>query len=85
MWNGPGTKRRAASRSNIEEKTMHKDRIEGSAKQVIGSVKEVIGKVTGDTKMQAQGSAEKMAGKLQKAFGQMRDAVCDAANLDHRR
>jgi uncharacterized protein YjbJ (UPF0337 family) len=41
---------------------MDKDRIAGSAKQVKGSVKEAIGKVTGDTKTQAEGAAEKAAG-----------------------
>jgi len=38
---------------------MDKDRIAGSAKQAKGSVKEAIGKVTGDTKTQAEGAAEK--------------------------
>ena len=45
---------------------MDKDRIAGSANQVKGSVKEAIGKVTGDTKTQAEGAAEKAAGKVQK-------------------
>jgi uncharacterized protein YjbJ (UPF0337 family) len=43
---------------------MDKDRIAGSAKQAKGSVKEAIGKVTGDTKTQAEGAAEKAAGKV---------------------
>ena len=42
---------------------MDKDRIEGAAHQAKGAVKEAIGKVTGDTKIEAEGTAEKAAGK----------------------
>ena len=48
---------------------MDKDRIAGSAKQVKGSIKEAIGKVTGDTKTQAEGAAEKAAGNVQNTVG----------------
>ena len=57
---------------------MDKDRIDGAAKQVKGSVKEAIGKVTGDTKTQAEGVAEKAAGKTQSAVGGAKDSVRDA-------
>ena len=39
------------------------------AKQVKGSVKEGVGKVTGDAKTEAEGKAEKVAGKVQNAVG----------------
>src|SRR5690242_674346 len=42
-----------------EEDTMDKDRIEGAAKQAKGSIKDAAGKVMGDTKMQAEGKADK--------------------------
>ena len=42
---------------------MDKDRIEGSAKQIKGSIKEAAGKVTGDSKLEAEGKADKAAGK----------------------
>jgi uncharacterized protein YjbJ (UPF0337 family) len=45
------------------ELIMDKDRIQGSVKQVVGSVKEVAGKVLGDQKTEADGKAEKAAGK----------------------
>jgi uncharacterized protein YjbJ (UPF0337 family) len=45
------------------EAVMDKDRVSGSAKETKGSVKEAIGKATGDTKTQAEGRAEKVAGK----------------------
>jgi uncharacterized protein YjbJ (UPF0337 family) len=54
---------------------MDKDRIEGAAKQVKGSIKEAVGKVTGDRQTQAEGVAEKAAGKLQNSVGGAKDAV----------
>ena len=57
---------------------MDKDRIAGSAKQAKGSVKEAIGKITGDSKTQAEGSAEKTVGKAQNAVGGIKDTVRDA-------
>ncbi len=41
---------------------MDKNRIDGTGKKVSGSVKEAAGKVTGDSKLQAEGIAEKAAG-----------------------
>jgi uncharacterized protein YjbJ (UPF0337 family) len=57
---------------------MDKDRIDGAAKQVKGSIKEAVGKVTGDSKTQAEGVAEKAAGKLQNSVGGAKDAARDA-------
>ena len=58
---------------------MDKDRVAGSAKQAKGSVKEAIGKVTGDSKTQAEGVAERTAGQAQNALGGAKDTVRDAA------
>jgi uncharacterized protein YjbJ (UPF0337 family) len=52
---------------------MDKDRIEGSAKQAKGAVKDAFGKVTGDTKLQAEGKADKATGKVQNAVGGLKD------------
>ncbi|HEY1837408.1 MAG: CsbD family protein [Rhizomicrobium sp.] len=57
---------------------MDKDRIAGSANQAKGSVKEAAGKVTGDTKLQAEGAADKAKGKVQNTVGGAKDAVRDA-------
>jgi uncharacterized protein YjbJ (UPF0337 family) len=54
---------------------MDKDRIQGSAKQAKGAIKEVAGKVTGDAKLQANGKADKTAGKIQNAVGGVKDAL----------
>jgi len=54
---------------------MDKDRIAGSAKFVKGTVKEAAGKVVGDAKLQAEGKADKVAGKVQNAVGGAKDAL----------
>ncbi len=52
-----------------------KDRIAGSAKQMKGTVKEVVGKVVGDAKLQSEGKAEKVEGKVQNAIGGLKDTL----------
>jgi len=59
---------------------MDKDRIEGSAKQAGGAIKQAAGKITGDSKLQAEGAADKLAGKVQNAVGGAKDAIRDAAD-----
>lgn len=58
--------------------TVDSDRSEGIGKKITGSVKEAIGKVTGDTKLQAEGKAEKTVGTAQNAVGGAKDVVRDA-------
>ncbi len=57
---------------------MDKDRVAGSAKKAKGSVKEAIGKLTGDSKIQAEGAAEKTVGRAQNAGGGVKDTVRNA-------
>ena len=57
---------------------MDKDRIGGSAKEMKGSVKEAIGKAIGDAKLQSDGRADKVEGKVQNALGGVKDTVRDA-------
>jgi uncharacterized protein YjbJ (UPF0337 family) len=59
----------------IGDAVMDKDRIAGSARTIKGSVKETIGKVTGDTKLEAEGKADKVEGKVQNAIGGLKDAL----------
>jgi uncharacterized protein YjbJ (UPF0337 family) len=54
---------------------MNKDRIAGSAKEIKGSVKETIGKVVGDAKLESDGKADKIEGKVQNAIGGIKDAL----------
>ena len=57
---------------------MNKDRIAGSLKEAKGSVKEAIGTATGDAKLQADGKADKLDGKIQNAVGGVKDTARDA-------
>ena len=57
---------------------MHKDEVEGTAKEIRGSVKDAIGKATGDKKLQADGAADKIEGKVQKTAGKVKEAARDA-------
>jgi len=54
---------------------MDKDRIAGAAKQAKGAAKEAAGKILGDQKLRTEGTAEKVAGKVQNAVGGAKDAV----------
>jgi uncharacterized protein YjbJ (UPF0337 family) len=56
---------------------MDKDRTAGIGHQVKGSIKEAAGKVTGDKKLQAEGKAEKVGGKIQNAVGGAKDSIRD--------
>ena len=57
---------------------MDKDRIAGALDQAKGSVKQAAGKVTGDQKLQAEGAADKVAGKAKSAVGGVKDTARDA-------
>src|SRR5262245_66118916 len=54
---------------------MDKDRIKGSAQQAKGKIKEVAGKATGDKKLEGEGKADKVSGKIRNAVGGMKDAL----------
>jgi uncharacterized protein YjbJ (UPF0337 family) len=54
---------------------MDKDRIVGAAKDMKGSVKETIGKAVGDAKLQSDGRADQVEGKVQNAIGGAKDAL----------
>jgi uncharacterized protein YjbJ (UPF0337 family) len=54
---------------------MDKDRIEGSFEQAKGKVKEVAGKASGDSKLEAEGKGQQVAGKVQNTVGGMKDSV----------
>ena len=51
------------------------DRVEGSAKKLKGNIKEAAGKVLGDSKLEAEGKGDKVAGKVQNAVGGIKDAI----------
>ncbi|OLL28391.1 CsbD family protein [Burkholderia sp. SRS-W-2-2016] len=54
---------------------MEMNRMEGTAKELRGSVKEAIGKVTRNRVKQAEGAAEKLAGRMQLRVLEAADAM----------
>ena len=54
---------------------MNKDQIVGSAKEAQGSVKEMAGKAIGDTKLESAGKADKLWGRIQNAFGGLKQTL----------
>jgi uncharacterized protein YjbJ (UPF0337 family) len=63
-----------------QENAMNKDRVEGSAHQAKGGLKEAAGKVTGDSKLETEGKAEKTAGKVQNTVGGIKDTLKEATD-----
>jgi uncharacterized protein YjbJ (UPF0337 family) len=45
------------------------DKVKGTAHELKGAVKEKIGRATNDPNMEAEGTDEKVAGKIQKKVG----------------
>jgi len=58
---------------------MDKDSIEGSANQAKGALKQAAGKLTGDAKLESEGAADKVKGKVQNTVGGAKDAIRDAS------
>jgi len=54
---------------------MDKDRIIGSAKQIKGEVKQAVGKAIGDAKLEQEGKADKVEGKVQNTIGGLKDTL----------
>ena len=57
---------------------MHKDQVKGAAKDAKGSIKEAAGKATGNTRLEAEGASERVAGKVQKGVGNLKDSAREA-------
>lgn len=57
---------------------MDEDRIEGAARNMKGKVKEGLGKMTGDAKLEGEGKADQLSGKVQNAVGGIKDSIRDA-------
>lgn len=56
---------------------MHKDEAKGAAKDIKGSIKEAAGRATGDERLEAEGTADRVEGKVQKGVGSLKDAARD--------
>ncbi len=56
-------------------KSSMKDQAKGTFHEMKGKVKEVAGKLSNNPKLEAEGIAEKVAGKMQVKFGQAKKVV----------
>jgi len=56
------------------------DRTEGSMKKVGGDIKEGAGKVLGDEKLKREGQSDQAEGKLQNAWGGVKDKAREIAD-----
>ena len=63
---------------------MDKDRMKGKVDEMAGRAKRQVGEWTGDTKSQVEGGAEEVKGKVQNAWGNMKDAARDTKHVVER-
>ncbi len=54
---------------------MNSDMVKGKMKQLQGEIKRKWGKLTDDDIMQAEGSMDKLVGKIQERTGEQREAI----------
>jgi uncharacterized protein YjbJ (UPF0337 family) len=59
---------------------MDKDTVKGTIDDAAGRVKRQVGEWTGDTSAQAEGAAQQVKGKVEKAWGNIKDSAKDAAH-----
>ncbi len=54
-----------------------KDKIKGTANDVVGNAKQVVGKVVGNDELRAKGIAQELKGEAQKLKGDVKGALGD--------
>jgi uncharacterized protein YjbJ (UPF0337 family) len=54
-----------------------KDRMQGEVREIKGKVKETTGRITKNRKLEAEGTAEKVGGKVQKKVGDIEKVLED--------
>ena len=63
---------------------MDKDKIKGTVDDVAGRAKRQVGEWTDDPKKQVEGTAQQIKGKVEKASGNVKDALRDATRPSSR-
>jgi uncharacterized protein YjbJ (UPF0337 family) len=56
---------------------MHRDEMKGAGKDAKGAMKESLGRATGDERLEAEGTGDRVEGKVQKAAGNLKEAARD--------
>jgi len=59
---------------------MDKDRVKGTIDDAAGRAKRQVGEWTGDTQTQVEGATQQVKGKVEKAWGNVKDAARDAGD-----
>jgi uncharacterized protein YjbJ (UPF0337 family) len=54
---------------------MNKDQVKGRVREAKGKVKEIAGKAVGNRRVEAEGDAEQLAGKVQKTYGDAKNEI----------
>lgn len=62
---------------------MNKDQVKGPVEQAKGKVKEIAGKTIGSKRLEAEGDAEQVAGKVQKTLGDAKSELQKRARLPY--
>jgi uncharacterized protein YjbJ (UPF0337 family) len=57
---------------------MHRDEMKGAGKDIKGAAKEAAGRATGDERLESEGTADRVEGKVQKGVGSLKEAARDA-------
>src|SRR5450755_5040441 len=58
--------------------SMNKDQVKGRVKEAEGKIKEVTGKLVGNERLEAKGKVQKVLGKAQAKFGDVKQDAKDA-------
>jgi len=58
----------------------NKDQVEGRVKEIKGTIKEVAGRMVGNESLEAKGNVQKVVGKAQAKFGDVKRDMKDASN-----
>ncbi|MDD2583018.1 MAG: CsbD family protein [Desulfuromonadaceae bacterium] len=56
-------------------KSSTKDKVEGTFHETKGKLKEMAGKITDNPRLEAEGTGEKIAGKVQEKIGQAKKVL----------
>lgn len=59
---------------------MNKDQIKGVTKDIAGKIQEDVGKLVGSKEQQAKGLLKQVEGKSEKALGDAKEVILDAAD-----
>lgn len=56
---------------------MNKDQVQGKFEEAKGKIKETAGRIAGKPDLEDEGTAQKVAGTVQKGVGNAKDAIAD--------